>query len=154
MARSVYAEVERQLATLRAPDNARQGWEEFGAIITVGSLDEAMPLANRIASEHVELALDDPEPWIARIRNAGAIFVGHNTPESIGDYVGGSNHVLPTARSARFASGLGVLDFVKRTSILGCTSAALAELAEATVTLAETEGLEAHGKSVSIRLNR
>jgi histidinol dehydrogenase len=154
LARSVYAEVERQLATLRAPDNARQGWEEFGAIITVGSLDEAMPLANRIASEHVELALDDPEPWIARIRNAGAIFVGHNTPESIGDYVGGSNHVLPTARSARFASGLGVLDFVKRTSILGCTSAALAELAEATVTLAETEGLEAHGKSVSIRLNR
>jgi histidinol dehydrogenase len=154
LARSVYAEVERQLGTLRAPDNARQGWEEFGAIITVGSLDEAMLLANRIASEHVELALDDPEPWIGRIRNAGAIFVGHNTPESIGDYVGGSNHVLPTARSARFASGLGVLDFVKRTSILGCTPGALAELAEATVTLAETEGLEAHGKSVSIRLNR
>ncbi|WP_417579887.1 histidinol dehydrogenase [Pelagibacterium sp.] len=154
LARAVEAEVERQLAMLRAPDNARQGWEEFGAIITVGSLDEAMPLANRIASEHVELALDAPEPWIDRIRNAGAIFVGHNTPESIGDYVGGSNHVLPTARSARFASGLGVLDFVKRTSILGCTSSALAELAEATVTLAETEGLEAHGKSVSIRLNR
>ena len=142
------------MATLRAPDNARQGWEEFGAIITVGTLDEAMPLANRIASEHVELALDDPEPWIGKIRNAGAIFVGHHTPESIGDYVGGSNHVLPTARSARFASGLGVLDFVKRTSILGCTPGALAELADATVTLAETEGLQAHGKSVSIRLNR
>ncbi|UYQ71595.1 histidinol dehydrogenase [Pelagibacterium flavum] len=154
LARSVFAEVERQLATLRAPDNARQGWEEFGAIITVGTLDEAMPLANRIASEHVELALDDPEPWIGKIRNAGAIFVGHHTPESIGDYVGGSNHVLPTARSARFASGLGVLDFVKRTSILGCTPGALAELADATVTLAETEGLQAHGKSVSIRLNR
>lgn len=154
LAQAVLAEIDRQLTTLRAPDTARQGWEEFGAIITVGSLEEAMPLANRIASEHVELALDDPQPWIDRIRNAGAIFVGHHTPESIGDYVGGSNHVLPTARSARFASGLGVLDFVKRTSILGCTPQALAELADATVTLAETEGLEAHGKSVSIRLNR
>ncbi|HWJ89039.1 MAG TPA: histidinol dehydrogenase [Pelagibacterium sp.] len=150
---AVAAEVERQLETLRAPDNAREGWEEFGAIITVSSLDEAVGLANRIASEHVELALDDPQPLVGRIRNAGAIFVGHHTPEAIGDYVGGSNHVLPTARSARFASGLGVLDFMKRTSILGCTPAALAELADATVTLAETEGLEAHGRSVSIRLN-
>ena len=150
---AVAAEVERQLYTLRAPDNARAGWEEFGAIITVSSLDEAIPLANRIASEHVELALDDPEPLIGKIRNAGAIFVGHHTPEAVGDYVGGSNHVLPTARSARFASGLGVLDFMKRTSILGCTPTALAELAGATVTLAETEGLEAHGRSVSVRLN-
>ena len=150
---AVAAEVERQLDILRAPDNARAGWEEFGAIITVSSLDEAIPLANRIASEHVELALDDPEPLIGKIRNAGAIFVGHHTPEAVGDYVGGSNHVLPTARSARFASGLGVLDFMKRTSILGCTPTALAELAGATVTLAETEGLEAHGRSVSVRLN-
>ncbi|WMT91478.1 histidinol dehydrogenase [Pelagibacterium sp. H642] len=150
---AVAAEVERQLGTLRAPDNARAGWEEFGAIITVSSLEDAIPLANRIASEHVELALDDPEPLIGKIRNAGAIFVGHHTPEAVGDYVGGSNHVLPTARSARFASGLGVLDFMKRTSILGCTPAALAELADATVTLAETEGLQAHGRSVSIRLN-
>ncbi|WMT87755.1 histidinol dehydrogenase [Pelagibacterium sp. 26DY04] len=150
---AVAAEVERQLDTLRAPDNARAGWDEFGAIITVSSLEDAIPLANRIASEHVELALDDPEPLIGKIRNAGAIFVGHHTPEAVGDYVGGSNHVLPTARSARFASGLGVLDFMKRTSILGCTPAALAELADATVTLAETEGLQAHGRSVSIRLN-
>lgn len=154
LAKAVEAEVERQLATLRAPDNAREGWQKFGAIITVGSLDEAVPLANRIASEHVELALDDPQPILERIRNAGAIFVGHHTPEAIGDYVGGSNHVLPTARSARFASGLGVLDFMKRTSILSCTPAALSELAEATVALAEIEGLEAHGRSVSIRLNR
>ena len=154
LARAVADEVERQLGTLRNPDNARQGWEEFGAVITVDTLEDAVPLANRIASEHVELALADPEPMIARIRNAGAIFVGHHTPEAIGDYVGGSNHVLPTARSARFASGLGVLDFVKRTSILGCTPEALSALGQATVTLAETEGLEAHGRSVSIRLNR
>ena len=153
LARAVQAEVERQLAVLRAPENARAGWAEFGAIITVPGLNDAIPLANRIASEHVELAVDDPQPLIGKIRNAGAIFVGHHTPEAIGDYVGGSNHVLPTARSARFASGLGVLDFLKRTSILGCTPAALAELAGATVTLAETEGLEAHGRSVSIRLN-
>lgn len=153
LARAVEAEIERQLATLRSPENARAGWAEFGAIITVPSLDDAIPLANRIASEHVELALDDPEPLIGQIRNAGAIFVGHHTPEAIGDYVGGSNHVLPTARSARFASGLGVLDFMKRTSILGCTPSALSQLAGATVTLAETEGLEAHGRSVSIRLN-
>lgn len=148
------AEVERQLGILRAPENARQGWDEFGAIITVASLDEAVDIANRFASEHVELALDAPQPVLEKIRNAGAIFVGHHTPEAIGDYVGGSNHVLPTARSARFASGLGVLDFVKRTSILECTPASLAVLADATVTLAETESLEAHGRSVSIRLNR
>ncbi|WP_196259719.1 histidinol dehydrogenase [Pelagibacterium limicola] len=148
------AEVERQLAALRAPDNARAGWDEFGAIIVVQSLNEAVEIANRFASEHVELALDAPQPVLAKIRNAGAIFVGHHTPEAIGDYVGGSNHVLPTARSARFASGLGVLDFVKRTSILECSPSSLAHLSEATVTLAETEGLEAHGRSVSIRLNR
>lgn len=154
LASAVLAEVERQLGVLRAPDIARQGWEEFGAVITVATLDEAIALGNRIASEHVELALDDPQSVLDRIRNAGAIFVGHHTPESIGDYVGGSNHVLPTARSARFASGLGVLDFVKRTTILGCTPGALAELVDATVTLAETEGLEAHGRSAAIRLNR
>ncbi len=154
LAKAVTAEVERQIGTLRSPQNARTGWDEFGAVITVASMDEAVALANRIASEHVELAMDAPETIIDRIRNAGAIFVGHHTPEAIGDYVGGSNHVLPTARSARFASGLGVPDFVKRTSILGCTPDALSELAEATVTLAETEGLEAHGRSVSIRLNR
>lgn len=146
-------EVERQLAILRAPENARAGWEEFGAVIVVAALDEAVDIANRFASEHVELALDAPQEVLEKIRNAGAIFVGHHTPEAIGDYLGGSNHVLPTARSARFASGLGVLDFVKRTSILQCSPASLAELADATVTLAETESLEAHGRSVSIRLN-
>jgi len=147
-------EVQRQLETLPRADIARDGWEEFGALITVVSMAEAVDLANRIASEHVELAIDDPQSLLPRIRNAGAIFLGHHTPEAIGDYVGGTNHVLPTARSARFASGLGVLDFMKRTSILGCDPSSLAELSQAAVTLARTEGLDAHGRSVSIRLNR
>ena len=154
LADSVFVEVERQLALLPREKIAREGWEEFGAIITVASLGEAVELANRIASEHVELALDEPRALLGKIRNAGAIFLGHHTPEAIGDYVGGSNHVLPTARSARYASGLGVLDFMKRTSLLGCDPASLAELAPAAVTLAATEGLDAHGRSVSIRLNR
>src|SRR5690606_36043151 len=117
LADTVAAEVDRQLALLPKQEIARQGWDEFGAIITVASLDEAALLANRIASEHVELAINDPQGLLPAIRHAGAIFLGHHTPEAIGDYVGGSNHVLPTARSARFASGLGVLDFMKRTSI-------------------------------------
>jgi histidinol dehydrogenase len=102
----------------------------------------------------VELATGNPRALLPKIRNAGAIFLGHHTPEAIGDYVGGSNHVLPTAGSARFASGLGVLDFMKRTSLLACDPTALATLAGPAITLAETEGLDAHGRSVAIRLNR
>ena len=147
-------EVRRQVALLPRAQIAGEGWDELGAVITVASLDEAVGLANRIASEHVELALDDPMALLPRIRNAGAIFLGHHTPEAIGDYVGGTNHVLPTARSARFASGLGVLDFMKRTSVLGCDPSSLAALAPAAETLAATEGLDAHGRSVAIRLNR
>ena len=154
LAAAVAAEVDRQIALLPRADITREGWDEFGALIIVQSLGEAVELANRIASEHVELMVDDPLALQPRIRNAGAIFLGHHTPEAIGDYVGGSNHVLPTARSARFASGLGVLDFMKRTSILGCDPASLGALAPAAVALAETEGLTAHGRSVSIRLNR
>ncbi|HTN63916.1 MAG TPA: histidinol dehydrogenase, partial [Devosia sp.] len=153
LASAVIAEVARQLSLLPKEAIAREGWDTFGAVITVGSLDEAVILANRIASEHVELALDDPQALAPRIRNAGAIFLGHHTPEAIGDYVGGSNHVLPTARSARFASGLGVLDFMKRTSILGCDPGSLAALADAAITLAEVEALDGHGRSISIRLN-
>ena len=154
LADAVEAEVERQMALLPRAEITREGWQQFGAVITVQTLDEAVGLANRIASEHVELALDAPRALLPKIRNAGAIFLGHHTPEAIGDYVGGTNHVLPTARSARFASGLGVLDFMKRTSILGCDPGSLAALADAAVTLAATEGLDAHGRSVSIRLNR
>jgi histidinol dehydrogenase len=149
----VEAEVDRQLSLLPRQEIARQGWDEFGAVITVASLDEAAALANRIASEHVELALDDPDIILPAIRHAGAIFLGHHTPEAIGDYVGGSNHVLPTARSARFASGLGVLDFMKRTSLLRCDPSSLSALSEAAVTLAEVEALDGHGRSISIRLN-
>ncbi|MCR9077416.1 MAG: histidinol dehydrogenase, partial [bacterium] len=154
LADSVAIEVERQLALLNREAIARDGWEEFGAIIVVSTMAEALELANRLASEHVELAVDDPQALLPHVRNAGAIFLGHHTPEAIGDYVGGSNHVLPTARSARFASGLGVLDFMKRTSLLGCDPSSLSALAPAAVTLAETEGLDAHARSVSIRLNR
>lgn len=154
LADSVVIEVERQLALLPRQEIARAGWEEFGAVILVATMAEAVELANRIASEHVELAVDDPQALLPHIRNAGAIFLGHHTPEAIGDYVGGSNHVLPTARSARFASGLGVLDFMKRTSLLGCDPSSLAALAPAAEVLARTEGLDAHGRSVSIRLNR
>jgi histidinol dehydrogenase len=154
LADAVEAEVDRQLSLLPKQALAREGWDELGAIVTVTSLDEAAALANRIASEHVELAVDDPQSLLPAIRHAGAIFLGHHTPEAIGDYVGGSNHVLPTARSARFASGLGVLDFMKRTSILGCTPTSLAALAEPAVTIAGVEDLDGHGRSISIRLNR
>ena len=154
LADAVEAEVDRQLSLLPKETIAREGWNEFGAVITVSSLTEAAALANRIASEHVELAINDPQSLVGAIRHAGAIFLGHHTPEAIGDYVGGSNHVLPTARSARFASGLGVIDFMKRTSILGCDPTSLAALSEAAVTLAEVEALDGHGRSISIRLNR
>jgi histidinol dehydrogenase len=119
----------------------------------VDTLDAAPPLVDRIAAEHLELAVADPEAFLAKIRNAGAVFLGRHTPEVIGDYVGGSNHVLPTARSARFSSGLSVLDFVKRTSILKLGPEQLRQLAPAAIALAEAEGLGAHGRSVAVRLN-
>lgn len=154
LADAVEAEMDRQLALLPKEAIAREGWDEFGAVITVTSLAQATDLANRIASEHLELAVDDPQALLPAIRHAGSIFLGHHTPEAIGDYVGGTNHVLPTARSARFASGLGVLDFLKRSSLLGCTPSALAALADPAVTIAGVEGLDGHGRSISIRLNR
>jgi histidinol dehydrogenase len=116
-------------------------------------MDDAVPLADRIAAEHVEIMTDDPQELAGRIRNAGAIFIGAHTPEAIGDYVGGSNHVLPTARSARFSSGLGVLDFLKRTSLLKCGPEQLAALGPAAIALGEAEGLAGHARSVSIRMN-
>ena len=151
-ARAVAAEVTRQLATLPRGDIAGKSWDVFGAIIVLNALDEAPALADRIAAEHLEIATPDPAALAARIRNAGAIFLGAHTPEAIGDYVSGSNHVLPTARSARFSSGLGTLDFMKRTSILELDAAALAALGPAAMTLARAEGLEAHRASVELRL--
>ena len=151
-ASAVEAAVMRQLVTLPRGNIAGESWNVFGATIVLGSLDEAPPLADRIAAEHLEIATKDAEGLSAKIRNAGAIFIGHATPEVIGDYVAGSNHVLPTARSARFSSGLGVLDFMKRTSLLKLDAAALAALGPAAMTLARAEGLEAHRRSVEIRL--
>jgi histidinol dehydrogenase len=145
--------MEAQLATLPRADIARASWNEFGAIILVKQLDAAIELANAIAAEHLEILTSDPESVAAQIRNAGAIFLGPHTPEAIGDYVGGSNHVLPTARSARFSSGLGVLDFMKRTSILKCGPDQLRALGPAAMTLGKAEGLDAHARSVGLRLN-
>jgi histidinol dehydrogenase len=145
--------VAAQLATLPREAIARASWETYGAVVVVGHLDEAVPLADAIAAEHLEIMTTDPDALAARIRNAGAIFLGPHTPEAIGDYVGGSNHVLPTARSARFSSGLGVLDFMKRTSILKCGPEQLRALGPAAITLGRAEGLEAHARSVGVRLN-
>ena len=147
----VAAAVARQLTVLPRGNIAGESWQTFGAVIVLRTLDEAPALADRIAAEHVEIAVADAAPLAARIRNAGAIFLGKHTPEVIGDSVAGSNHVLPTARSARFSSGLGVLDFMKRTSILKLDADSLAKLAPAAMALARAEGLEAHRRSVEIR---
>jgi histidinol dehydrogenase len=151
---AVIEAVERQLSTLGRAETARRSWADFGAVIVVPDWETALPLANRIAAEHLEIATDDAEALAARIRNAGAIFIGRHTPEVIGDYVGGSNHVLPTARSARFSSGLSVLDYVKRTSVLKLGAEQLQSLGPAAITLAQAEGLDAHARSVSIRMNQ
>jgi histidinol dehydrogenase len=147
----VEAEVERQLQVLPRSDIAGPSWRQFGALIVLERLEQAVALANRIAAEHVEIMLRDPERLAGQIRNAGAIFLGAYTPEVIGDYLAGCNHVLPTARSARFASGLGVLDFMKRTSTLRLDAAALRQLARPAMALARAEGLSAHARSVAVR---
>jgi histidinol dehydrogenase len=154
LAGDVERAVEAQLATLPRSAVARESWRTFGAIILVRRLDDAVPLIDAVAPEHLEIIADDAELLAGKIRNTGAIFLGAHTPEAIGDYVAGSNHVLPTARSARFSSGLGVLDFMKRTSILKCGPQQLARLAPAVIALGEAEGLAAHARSVAIRINR
>jgi histidinol dehydrogenase len=153
VAKQVEESVADQLKTLPRALIAEQSWRNHGATIVVKSLADAAELANRIAAEHVELQVADPESLAKLVVNAGAIFMGAHTPEAIGDYVGGSNHVLPTAGAARFSSGLSVLDFVKQTSILRCGPDQLRALGSAAMTLAEAEGLDAHARSVAIRLN-
>jgi len=153
LADKVEKAVDAQLASLPRASIAGASWRDFGAVIMVGELDEAVPLVDAIAPEHLEIASEDAERLAGRIRNAGAIFLGPHTPEAIGDYVAGANHVLPTARSARFSSGLGVLDFMKRTSILKCGPDQLRALGPAAVALGEAEGLEAHARSVMMRFN-
>jgi histidinol dehydrogenase len=153
LAEQVEKAVTAQLTTLPRAKIAGASWRDFGAVILVPSLDDAVPLIDALAPEHLEIVAQDADRLAGRIRNAGAIFLGAHTPEAIGDYVGGSNHVLPTARSARFSSGLGVLDFMKRTSILKCGPDQLRALGPAAITLAEAEGLDAHARSVAMRFN-
>jgi histidinol dehydrogenase len=153
LAEAVVGSVDSLLKTLPRAAIASASWRRFGGIVIVRSLDEAPAIVDRIAPEHAELAVADPAPLAAQIRNAGALFLGRYTPEAIGDYVAGPNHVLPTSGSARFSSGLSVTDFLKRTSIVACDAESLRALGPAAMTLAEVEGLDAHGLSVGIRLN-
>ncbi|MEY5008800.1 MAG: bifunctional histidinal dehydrogenase/histidinol dehydrogenase [Pseudomonadota bacterium] len=153
-AAAVAAEVEVQLSELASEATARASWAANGAIILVSDLIEAAPLIDALAPEHLELAVEDPEPLFNAVRHAGSIFLGRHTPEAVGDYVGGPNHVLPTGRRARFSSGLSVLDFMKRTSFLGCTPAAIQAIGPAAVALARAEGLPAHARSVQERLTK
>ena len=152
---AVAGAVERQLTTLARGETAAASWRDFGGIVTVDDIHsgDTLALIDRIAAEHLELACENADDLANRVTNAGAIFVGRHTPEVIGDYVGGSNHVLPTARSARFSSGLGVLDFMKRTTLVQCSAEALSEIGPAAVTLGRAEGLDGHARSVAIRLN-
>jgi len=154
LAEQVAKAVEAQLKTLSRASVAAASWRDFGAILTIAKLDDAIALIDQVAPEHLEIAAADAERLAALIRNAGAIFIGAHTPEAIGDYVAGPNHVLPTARSARFSSGLSVLDFMKRTSLLKCGPDQLRALGPSATALAEAEGLTAHARSVAIRLNQ
>lgn len=151
---AVEAAVEAHLKTLPRSEIAGKSWADFGGVIVTGSLDEVPALVDRIAPEHLELATENAEALAGEIRNAGAIFIGRYTPEAVGDYVAGPNHVLPTSGSARFSSGLGVLDFLKRSSIIGGNVESLAAIGPAAVALARAEGLDAHALSVAIRMNR
>jgi histidinol dehydrogenase len=155
---ALVAQVEKaiasQLKTLPRAEVAGAAWSNFGAILVVPSLAGAIDLVDQLAPEHLEIISADAEQLVRRIRNAGAIFIGAHTPEAIGDYIAGSNHVLPTARSARFSSGLGVLDFMKRTSLLKCGPEQLRALGPAAIALGRAEGLEAHARSVAMRLNQ
>ena len=149
---AVAAAVEAQLPSLATEAVARESWEANGAIILLSGLGEAPALVDRLAPEHLELAVEDPEPLFRAVRHAGSIFLGRHTPEAIGDYVGGPNHVLPTGRRARFSSGLSVLDFMKRTSFLGCSTDSLSAIGPAAIALADAEGLPAHAASIRKRL--
>lgn len=146
--------VEKQLALLPRKTIAAKSWNDYGAIITVARLDDAAPLADAIAPEHLEIATADPEGFSNKVRHAGAIFLGRHTPEAMGDYIAGPNHVLPTSRTARFSSGLSVLDYMKRTTLLSLDAKSMAAIGLDALTLAESEGLEAHARSISARLNR
>ena len=146
--------VEKQIALLPRKDIAAKSWQGYGAIIVVAKLDDAAALADAVAPEHLEIATAEPEIFLGKVRHAGAIFLGRHTPEAMGDYIAGPNHVLPTSRTARFSSGLSVLDFMKRTTLLGLNADSLAAIGPQAVTLAKAEGLDAHARSIAMRLNR
>ena len=145
--------IDNQLLGLPRKEIASKSWERFGAVIILETMDEVAELVNRMSPEHLEIAIDEPNILASKIRNAGAIFIGRYTPEALGDYIGGPNHVLPTGRSARFSSGLGVFDFLKRTTFLEASAHSIKSIGPAAVILAEAEGLEAHAVSVSLRLS-
>jgi histidinol dehydrogenase len=150
----VDAAVTRALETLPRKDIASASWRDFGAIIVVAKLEDAGALVDRLAPEHLEIATDDPDALLKRVKHAGAIFLGRHSPEAMGDYIAGPNHVLPTSRTARFSSGLSVLDFMKRTTLLSCTPQTLQQIGPDAIALAEAEGLDAHARSIAARLNR
>jgi histidinol dehydrogenase len=152
-ASQVCGAIDTQLLDLSRKEIASKSWEKFGAVIIIGAMEEAVGLINRLAPEHLEIAIEEPNALAADILNAGAIFIGRYTPEALGDYIGGPNHVLPTGRSARFSSGLGVLDFLKRTTLLEVSAQSIKSIGPAAITLAKAEGLEAHALSVSLRLS-
>jgi histidinol dehydrogenase len=152
-ATKVEAAVERALALLPREKIARASWTDYGAVIVVPRLEDAAPLVDSIAPEHLEIATAEPETLLKMVRHAGAIFLGRHTPEAMGDYIAGPNHVLPTSRTARFSSGLSVLDFMKRTTLLQCDAATIAKLGPDAIALAEAEGLDAHARSIAARLN-
>ncbi len=149
---AVAAAVERQLLDLATQSSARASWEAYGTIIVVADFGTAIPLIDALAAEHLQIMLDEPDALFQRVSHAGSVFLGRHTPEAVGDYVAGPNHVLPTGRRARFSSGLSVTDFMKRTTFLGCDEAGLAAIGPAAVTLATAEGLPAHANSVRLRL--
>jgi histidinol dehydrogenase len=153
-AAKVEAAIALALETLPRKDIASASWRDFGAVILVGNLNDAATLVDRIAPEHLEIATDDPERLLKRVKHAGAVFLGRHTPEAMGDYIAGPNHVLPTSRTARFSSGLSVLDFMKRTTLLSCAPSTIRAIGPDAIALAEAEGLEAHARSIAARLNR
>jgi len=152
-AAKVETAVERALALLPRKEIAGASWKNHGGVIVVATLADAAPLVDRIAPEHLEIAIENPDELLKLVKHAGAIFLGRNTPEAMGDYIAGPNHVLPTARTARFSSGLSVLDFMKRTTLLSCDAKTINAIGPAAITLAEAEGLDAHARSIAARLN-
>jgi len=154
LANNVIKEVDDQISNLPRGEIARSSWDKNGYIIIANDIDESFNLSNQLAPEHLELLIDNAESYLSKISNAGAVFLGKNTPEALGDYIAGPSHVLPTSRSAKFSSGLSVYDFLKKISLIGCTDKSLANLGEAAIKIATNEGLDGHARSIEYRLSK